>query len=127
MCNQDISRHILNLEGVLDHLADKPVLICVDSNTHSPMWFCEERQYTGRGRDTEYRRNHMDGFILSRNLRIHNEPDQSNTFSGVLTEKVVDLQQKAVNKSKILSKNKLTPSAMDQSVTNLIKSVEEAK
>ncbi|RVE45119.1 hypothetical protein evm_010228 [Chilo suppressalis] len=44
--------------------------------------------------------------------------------SGVLTEKL-ELQQNAVKKSKILSKNKLTASAMDQSVTNLKKVVKK--
>ncbi|RVE40464.1 hypothetical protein evm_014885, partial [Chilo suppressalis] len=49
----------------------------------------------------------------------------STSTSRVLTEKV-ELQQNAVKKSKILSKNKLTASAMDKSVTNLKKSGEEA-
>ncbi|RVE47725.1 hypothetical protein evm_007614 [Chilo suppressalis] len=43
---------------------------------------------------------------------------------GVLTEKV-ELQQYTVKKSKTLSKNKLTASAMDQSVTNLKKVVKK--
>ncbi|RVE51726.1 hypothetical protein evm_003529 [Chilo suppressalis] len=43
---------------------------------------------------------------------------------GVLTEKL-ELQQNAVKKSKILSKNKLTASAMNQSVTNLKKVVKK--
>ncbi|RVE43540.1 hypothetical protein evm_011825 [Chilo suppressalis] len=43
---------------------------------------------------------------------------------GVLTEKI-ELQQNAVKKSKILSKNKLTASAMDQSVTNFKKVVKK--
>ncbi|RVE45584.1 hypothetical protein evm_009781 [Chilo suppressalis] len=48
----------------------------------------------------------------------------STSTSGVLTEKL-ELQQNAVKKSKILSKNKLTASAMDQSVTNLKKVVKK--
>lgn len=35
--NIDIINHLAHLEGVLDQLRGKPVLICVDSNAHSPL------------------------------------------------------------------------------------------
>lgn len=57
-------------------------LIGIDSNAHSPLWFCERRQYVGRVPETEHRRNNMEGFILSRNLLIHYQPDQPPTICG---------------------------------------------
>lgn len=75
-----IARHIERLESVMNRLARVPVLIGLDKNVHSPLWYCECRQYVGWGLGTEYRRNNMEGFILSRNLRIHNQPDQRATF-----------------------------------------------
>ncbi|RVE48776.1 hypothetical protein evm_006550 [Chilo suppressalis] len=48
----------------------------------------------------------------------------STSTSGVLTEKL-ELQQNTVKKSKILSKYKLTASAMDETVTNLKKVVKK--
>lgn len=88
---QDIGRHIAHLESVLQRLHSSPILIGVDSNAHSPMWHCERRQYTGRGPDTEYRRNQMESFILGKDLRLHNAPDQPPTFCGPNGASNVDL------------------------------------
>lgn len=89
--SHDISHHIAFLESVLQRLPSSPILIGVDSNAHSPMWYCDRKQYTGRGPDTEYRRNQMEGFILGRDLLLHNAPDQPPTFSGPNGASNVDL------------------------------------
>lgn len=89
--SHDIGRHIAHLESVLQRLSGKPTLVGVDSNAHSPMWHCDRRQYTGRGPDSEYRRNQMEGFILGRDLLLHNVSGQPPTFSGPNGTSNVDL------------------------------------
>lgn len=71
--SDDIDAHLEHLGGVLDKLRGKKTVIGVDSNAHSPMWYCEPRQYTGRGQSVTHRREAMEGFILARGLRLCNE------------------------------------------------------
>ncbi|CAH2083507.1 unnamed protein product [Euphydryas editha] len=78
----DIVRHLEHLSYVMDRLGGTPVLIGVDSTAHSPLWFCERRQYSGRGPDIEHRKIQMESFILSRGLLIHNKQGQPPTFNG---------------------------------------------
>lgn len=87
----DIGRHISHLESVLRRLPSSPIIIGVDSNAHSPLWYCDRRQYVGRGPDTDYRRNQMEGFILGLDLQLHNVPDQPPTFCGPNGVSNVDL------------------------------------
>ncbi|GBP21026.1 Retrovirus-related Pol polyprotein from type-1 retrotransposable element R1 [Eumeta japonica] len=74
-----------------EHPSWERILIGVDCNAHSPLWFCERRQYIGRGPETEYRRQRMEGFILGRGLTIHNKEDQPCTFAGPSGESNIDL------------------------------------
>ncbi|GBP24849.1 hypothetical protein EVAR_14182_1 [Eumeta japonica] len=55
------------------------------------LWFCERRQYIGRGPETEYRRQRMEGIILGRGLIIHNCEDQPCKFAGPSGESTIDL------------------------------------
>lgn len=89
--SHDIVRHLEHLSYVMDRLAGSPVLIGMDSNAHSPLWFCERRQYSGRGPDTEHRKTQMESFIFSRGLLIHNEQGQPPTFCGPNGSSNVDL------------------------------------
>ncbi|GBP96304.1 Retrovirus-related Pol polyprotein from type-1 retrotransposable element R1 [Eumeta japonica] len=89
--SEAIDRHLDHLERVLNILHGKRILIGVDCNAHSPLWFCERRQYIGRGPETEYRRQRMEGFILGRGLTIHNKEDQPCTFAGPSGESNIDL------------------------------------
>ncbi|GBP83127.1 hypothetical protein EVAR_90282_1 [Eumeta japonica] len=79
--SEAIDSHLDHLERVLNILRRKRILIGVDFNAHSPLWFCERRQYIGRSPETEYRRQRMEGFILERGLLIHNQEDQPCTYA----------------------------------------------
>ncbi|GBP39493.1 Retrovirus-related Pol polyprotein from type-1 retrotransposable element R1 [Eumeta japonica] len=89
--SEDIDRHLDHLDRVLNTLRGKRNLIGVDCNAHSPLWFCERRQYTRRGPEAEYRRQRMEGFVLGRGLIIHNQKDQPCTFAGPSGESNIDL------------------------------------
>lgn len=75
---------MLDLEG-------KAIVICADTNAHSPLWYSERRQYTGRGRDADYRRREVQGFIASHGLAIANEENQPPTFSNALGQSNTDV------------------------------------
>ncbi|CAG4983664.1 unnamed protein product [Parnassius apollo] len=89
--SHDISLHLQHLTHVMDQLSGHPILIGVDSNTHSLMWHCERRQWAGRGPDTEYRKSQMEGFILGRNLLVHNVKGQPPTFHSPNGSSNVDI------------------------------------
>ncbi|GBP65881.1 Retrovirus-related Pol polyprotein from type-1 retrotransposable element R1 [Eumeta japonica] len=55
------------------------------------MWHCERRHYVGRGTEAEHRRQQVEGFILGRNLVLHNGENQPTTFAGPRGESNVDL------------------------------------
>ncbi|GBP63885.1 Retrovirus-related Pol polyprotein from type-1 retrotransposable element R1 [Eumeta japonica] len=97
--SEDIDRHLDHLDRVLNILRGKRILIGVDCNAHSPLWFCERRQYTGRGPEVEHRRQRMEGFVLGRNLIIHNQEDQPCTFMGPTGESNIDLTLSTKNLS----------------------------
>ncbi|KAJ8706452.1 hypothetical protein PYW07_012530 [Mythimna separata] len=88
---EDISRHLHHLERVMGELHGKRVLLCLDANTHSPMWHSEPRHYTGRGHNAEYRRVSMEGFVAAHGLIIHNVEGQPCTFGGPNGESNIDL------------------------------------
>ncbi|GBP42617.1 Zinc finger BED domain-containing protein 1 [Eumeta japonica] len=48
-----IDTHLLHLERTLHTLRGERVIVGVDCNAHSPLWFCEPRQYIGRGPEAE--------------------------------------------------------------------------
>ncbi|GBP65871.1 Retrovirus-related Pol polyprotein from type-1 retrotransposable element R1 [Eumeta japonica] len=89
--SDSIDKHLDHLERVLNILRGRRILIGVDCNAHSPLWFCEQRQYTGRGPDTEYRRQRMEGFVFGRGLYLHNVEGQPSTFAGPSGESNIDL------------------------------------
>lgn len=89
--SHDVAVHLQHLGTVLDQLAGQHILVAMDSNAHSPLWYCEQRQYVGRGPDTEYRKSQMEGFILGRGLLIHNVEGQPPTFHGPNGQSNVDL------------------------------------
>lgn len=65
-------------------LEGKAIVICADTNAHSPLWYCERRQYTGRGLDDDYRCREVEGFIVSHGLAVANEENQPLTFLNSL-------------------------------------------
>ncbi|KAJ8706444.1 hypothetical protein PYW07_012522 [Mythimna separata] len=75
----------------MGELHGKRVLLCLDANTHSPMWHSEPRHYTGRGHNAEYRRVSMEGFVAAHGLIIHNVEGQPCTFGGPNGESNIDL------------------------------------
>lgn len=89
--SQDIEVHLHQLERVLDALQGKKVLIGVDSNAHSPMWFSETRHYIGRGYEINRKRHLMEALILGRDLALHNVAGQPWTFCTVNGESNIDL------------------------------------
>ncbi|GBP63876.1 Retrovirus-related Pol polyprotein from type-1 retrotransposable element R1 [Eumeta japonica] len=89
--SEAIDKHLNCLDRVLNILRGKRILTWLDCNAHSPLWFCERRQHIGRGPETEYRRQRMEGFILGRGLIIHNREDQPCTFAGPRGESNIDL------------------------------------
>ncbi|GBP97354.1 Retrovirus-related Pol polyprotein from type-1 retrotransposable element R1 [Eumeta japonica] len=97
--SEDIDRHLDHLDRVLNTLRGKRILIGVDCNAHSPLWFCERRQYTGRGPEVEHRRQRMEGFVLGRDLIIHNQENQPRTFAGPSGESNIDLTLSTKNLS----------------------------
>lgn len=89
--SDDIATHLHQLDAVLHRLRGKHILIGVDSNAHSPMWYCQERQYTGRGAAETRKRQLMEDFILQHRLTIHNAEGEPATFSTSNGESNVDL------------------------------------
>ncbi|GBP23611.1 Retrovirus-related Pol polyprotein from type-1 retrotransposable element R1 [Eumeta japonica] len=89
--SDSIDKHLDHLERVPNILRGRRILIGVDCNAHSPLWFCEQRQYTGRGPDTEYRRQRIEGFVFGRGLYLHNVEGQPATFAGPSGESNIDL------------------------------------
>ncbi|GBP42612.1 hypothetical protein EVAR_87163_1 [Eumeta japonica] len=79
------------LERTLHTLRRNRIIIGVDSNTLSPLWFCEQRQYTERGPKAKQRRQRMEGFICGFGLVLHNQKGQTRTLVGVREESNVDL------------------------------------
>ncbi|CAB3258317.1 unnamed protein product [Arctia plantaginis] len=78
-------------ERVLDVLRGEAVLICVDTNAHSPMWHSDQRHPSGRGREARRRREEMEALILSRDLLVHNRAGQPHTFSSENGESNIDV------------------------------------
>ena len=89
--SHDIGHHIEKMEYVIACLPGRQLLIGVDSNAHSQVWFCEERQCVGRGRDNDYRRSQMEEFIMGRDLLIHNVMGQPPTYCGPTGSSNIDL------------------------------------
>lgn len=89
--SDDIDIHILHLERVLEHLRGNKVVIGADCNVHSPLWFSDHRQYTGRSTLVEHRRSAMEGFVLGRVLILLNKEGQPSTFSTVNVESNIDV------------------------------------
>lgn len=56
----DIGIHLRRLEEALEALRGQMVLVGLDSNAHSPLWFCEERHYVGRGYEVAHKRQMME-------------------------------------------------------------------
>ncbi|CAH4034187.1 unnamed protein product [Pieris brassicae] len=78
----EIAPHLEHLERVLEALRGKCVVIGVDTNTHSQLWYSREDQCEGRGRVAEQRRTAMESFVLSWGLLVHNVQGQPDTFSS---------------------------------------------
>ncbi|CAH2083497.1 unnamed protein product [Euphydryas editha] len=55
------------------------------------MWYCERRQYIGRGPDVTHRRESMETFILAHGLRLANVENQPVTFAGPSGSSNIDL------------------------------------
>lgn len=75
--------HLVHLDMVLDELAHQPLLLGIDSNTHSSMWHCEAGQSTGRGHREDHKRMCMEGFILKRSLKLLNTYGQRPIYSTI--------------------------------------------
>ncbi|GBP42639.1 Retrovirus-related Pol polyprotein from type-1 retrotransposable element R1 [Eumeta japonica] len=58
------------------------MVICADTNTHSPLWHSQERQYVGRGNETEERRAQLECFLAQNTLHVENRKGQPPRFSG---------------------------------------------
>ncbi|GBP95674.1 Retrovirus-related Pol polyprotein from type-1 retrotransposable element R1 [Eumeta japonica] len=89
--NQAIDHHLQHMHQIMLRLKGKKIIICADSNTHSPLWHSEPRHYTGRGSDAEQRRRQMECFIAEHHLHIWNEKHQPSTFSGPAGQSNIDV------------------------------------
>ncbi|CAK1553927.1 unnamed protein product, partial [Leptosia nina] len=78
--SDDIQPHIRHLERVLEALKGEPVIIAVDTNTHSSLWHSREEQLRGRGRTAEERREALEAFILAKGLTVNNLEGEPETF-----------------------------------------------
>lgn len=78
----DIDGYLQWIQSVLDNFRGKKVIIAVDSNAKSPMWFSERRD--GRGRKVE-------DSIFANGLVLLNRENQPKTFSTVNGESNIDL------------------------------------
>ncbi|GBP96302.1 Retrovirus-related Pol polyprotein from type-1 retrotransposable element R1 [Eumeta japonica] len=77
-----IEPHLEHLQHVLNVLKGKKIVICADTNTHSPVWHSRERQFIGRGSEAEERRAQMECFLSQNALNVENREGQPPTFSG---------------------------------------------
>ncbi|GBP00474.1 Retrovirus-related Pol polyprotein from type-1 retrotransposable element R1 [Eumeta japonica] len=87
----EIDLHLDYLERVLKVLHGQQILIRVDCNAHSPLWFCKQSQYIGCGTKVEHRTHRMESCICGHGLIIHNTEGQPTTFSGPGGESNIDL------------------------------------
>lgn len=63
----------MQIERILEGNPHDNILICIDANAHSPMWFCREEDAKGI---------ELNNFVTRRNLVIHNQPNQPPTHSS---------------------------------------------
>ena len=89
--SQDIGPHIHHLGRVLEALRGERVIIGIDSNAHSPMWFSHPRQYIGRGSVVTQRKEQLESFIIGRGLRLANVEGQPPTFATANGESHIDI------------------------------------
>ncbi|CAK1579552.1 unnamed protein product [Parnassius mnemosyne] len=89
--SDSIDQHLQHLETILDQLKGKRVVIGVNSNAHSPLWYSDRAQIVGRGNEAEHRRRMMENFIMSRGLTLANVEGQPPTFAGAMGESKIDL------------------------------------
>ncbi|CAK1554966.1 unnamed protein product [Leptosia nina] len=78
--SDDIQPHIRHLERVLEALKGKPVIIAVDTNTHSSLWHSRDEQLRGRGRAAEERREALEAFIIAKGLIVNNSEGEPDTI-----------------------------------------------
>ncbi|GBP72657.1 Retrovirus-related Pol polyprotein from type-1 retrotransposable element R1 [Eumeta japonica] len=74
--------HLEHLQHVINALKGKKIIICADTNTHSPVWHSRERQYIGRGSEAEERKAQIECFLAQNTLNVENREGQPPTFSG---------------------------------------------
>ena len=90
--SQDIGPHLHHLRRVLEALRGARVVIGVNSNAHSPVWYSHPRHtYIGRGSVVTERREQMESFIVGRGLRIANTEGQTPTFATANGESHIDV------------------------------------
>ncbi|CAK1591438.1 unnamed protein product [Parnassius mnemosyne] len=89
--SDSIDQHLKHLEIVLDQLKGKRVVIGVDSNANSPLWYSDRAQIVGRGHEAEHRRRMMEDFIMTRGLTLANVEGQPPKFAGAMGESNIDL------------------------------------
>ncbi|GBP97348.1 Retrovirus-related Pol polyprotein from type-1 retrotransposable element R1 [Eumeta japonica] len=77
-----IEPHLEHLQHIINVLKGKKIIICADTNTHSPVWHSREQQYIGRGSEAEERRAQMECFLAQNALNVENREGQPPTFSG---------------------------------------------
>ncbi|GBP46668.1 Retrovirus-related Pol polyprotein from type-1 retrotransposable element R1 [Eumeta japonica] len=77
-----IEPHLEHLQHVINALKGKKIVICADTNTHSPVWHSRERQYIGRGSEAEERRTQLESFLAQNTLNVENREGQPPTYSG---------------------------------------------
>lgn len=86
-----IDPYLHRLGNILDRLRGARVVICADTNAHSPLWHSLPRHYVGRGQEVADRRAKMEDFIGARRLVVHNADGHLPTFSTANGESYVDV------------------------------------
>lgn len=77
-----IEPFLINVEKVLNNLNSNKVIVLMDSNARSPLWFSNE---------TDERGKIVEEFLLSRNLFVINEPNNPPTFLSVNGQSNIDV------------------------------------
>lgn len=91
----DIDEYLRRMQTILDDLNGKNVIIAIDSNAKSPLWFSDKRDLRGQK---------MEDLIFTNGLILLNREGQPKTFSTVNGESNIDLTLATMGVSRYIKK-----------------------
>lgn len=85
---EDIKPYLAHMDSVCKVAKGKCLLIGVDANTVSPLWYCKG---DGDSRISEMRGRLLEEWVIAKGMNVLNKPSDHNTFSGPNAESNIDV------------------------------------